>query len=310
MYSWCRILKLKGYIYCVTVEGNLQDVNCGLNYAYSIVLKLSPHYCHTWAYSIYRLPSSSDGKAYACSAELTGSTPGLGRSTGEGNCNPLQYTCLENSKDRGAWPATVHGVAKSWTWLRPFRTNTQKRCPFHYRGLECKSRKSRNTWKWSEMKSLSLARLFVTPWIVAYQAPPSIGFFRQEYWSGLPFPSPGNLPNPGIEPRSPTLEADTLTSEPTGKPWSNRRIWPWSTQWSRGKASRVLPRECTGRSKYPLPMTQEKTLHMDITRWPTLKSYWLYSLQPKMEKLYTVSKNKTGSWLWLWSWTPYCQIQT
>ena len=63
-------------------------------------------------------------------------------------------------------------------------------------------------------------------------------------------------------------------------------------------------------SKHPFPTSQEKTLHMDITRWPTLKSDWLYSLQPKMEKLYTVSKNKTGSWLWLRSWTPYCQIQT
>ena len=59
-----------------------------------------------------------------------------------------------------------------------------------------------------------------------------------------------------------------------------------------------------------LPTRQEKTLHMDITRWPTTKSDWLYSLQTKMEKLYTVSKNKTGSWLWLRSWTPYCQIQT
>ena len=55
---------------------------------------------------------------------------------------------------------------------------------------------------------------------------------------------------------------------------------------------------------------QEKTLHMDITRWPKPKSDWLYSLQPKMEKLYTVSKNKTRSWLWLRSWTPNCQIQT
>ena len=69
----------------------------------------------------------------------------------------------------------------------------KKRCPFHYRGLECKSRKSRNTW-------------------------------------------------------------------------SNRQIWPWSTEWSRAKANRVLPRECTGNSKHPLPTTQEKTLHMDITR--------------------------------------------
>ena len=61
------------------------------------------------------------------------------------------------------------------------------------------------------------------------------------------------------------------------------------------KLTRVLPRERTGHSKHPLPTTQEKTLHMDITRWPTPKSDWLYSLQPKMEKLYTVSKNKTRS---------------
>ena len=70
--------------------------------------------------------------------------------------------------------------------------NTKKRCPFHYRELECKSRKSRNTW-------------------------------------------------------------------------GNRQIWPWSTEWSRAKANKVLPRECTGHSKHPLPTTQEKTLHMDIT---------------------------------------------
>ena len=124
-----------------------------------------------------------------------------------------------------------------WRPTRPFRTNTQKRWSFHYRGLECKSRKSRNTW-------------------------------------------------------------------------SNRQIWPWSREWSRAKANRVFPRECTGHSKHPLPTTQEKTLHIDITRWSTLKSDWLYSLQPKMEKLYRVSKNKTGSWLWLRSQTPYCRIQT
>ena len=91
--------------------------------------------------------------------------------------------------------------------------------------------------------------------------------------------------------------------------WSNRQIWPWNTEWSRAKANRVLPREHTGHSKHSLPTTQEKTLHMDITRWSTRKSDWLYSLQPKMEKLYTVSKNKTGSWLWLKSWAPYCEIQ-
>ena len=66
-------------------------------------------------------------------------------------------------------------------------------------------------------------------------------------------------------------------------------------EYSRAKANRVLPRECTGHSKHPLPTTQEKTLHMDVTRWSTPKSDGLYSLQPKMEKLYTVSKNKTRS---------------
>ena len=59
------------------------------------------------------------------------------------------------------------------------------------------------------------------PWTVAYQAPPSMGFSRQEYWSGLPFPSPGDLPDPGIEPGSPEFRADTLTSEPPGKPMTN-----------------------------------------------------------------------------------------
>ena len=77
----------------------------------------------------------------------------------------------------------------------------QIRCPFHYRGLECKSRKSRNTW-------------------------------------------------------------------------SSRQIWPWNVEWSRAKINRVLPRKCTGHSKHPLPTTQEKTLHMDITRWSTSKSDW------------------------------------
>ena len=113
----------------------------------------------------------------------------------------------------------------------------QKRCLFHYRGLECKSGDSRNTW-------------------------------------------------------------------------SSRQIWPWSMEWSRAKANWGLPRECTAYSKDPLPTTQEKTLNMDITRWSTLKSDWLYSLPPTMEKFYTVSKNKTGIWLGHRSWTPYCWIQT
>ena len=69
-----------------------------------------------------------------------------------------------------------------------------------------------------KVKSLSHVRLFATPWTVTHQAPLSMGFSRQEYWSGVPFPSPGNLPNPGIKPRSLALQTGTLTSEPPGKP--------------------------------------------------------------------------------------------
>ena len=67
-----------------------------------------------------------------------------------------------------------------------------------------------------KVKSLSRVPLFVTPWTVIYQTPPSMGFSRQEYWNGLPFPSPGDLPDPGTEPGSPALQADDLTSEPPG----------------------------------------------------------------------------------------------
>ena len=107
---------------------------------------------------------------------------------------------------------------------RPSRTNTkkEKRCPFHHRGLECRSRKS----------------------------------------------------------------ADTR---------SNRQIWSWSTKQSMAKANIVLPRVGTGQSKHPVPTTQEKTLHMDITRRSIPKSDCLYSLQLKMEKLYTARENKTRS---------------
>ena len=60
-----------------------------------------------------------------------------------------------------------------------------------------------------------------TPWTVACQAPLSMGFSRQEYWSGLPFPSPGGLPNPGIEPWSPAFQADSFPTELQGKCFSN-----------------------------------------------------------------------------------------
>ena len=74
-------------------------------------------------------------------------------------------------------------------------------------------------WVKVKVKSLSPVPLFATPWTVAYQAPSSMGFSRQEYWSGLPFPSPGHLPDSGIELRSPALQADNLNSEPPAFPF-------------------------------------------------------------------------------------------
>ena len=160
---------------------------------------------------------------------------------------------------------------------RPYRTNTkkkEKRCPFHYRGLECKSRNSRDIW-------------------------------------------------------------------------SNRQIWPWSTKWSRAKANRVLPRECTGHSKHPLPVLEwiaisfsrgssrprnrtqvSRTAGRCFTIWATREAqykrrhyicispdgqYWNkidYILCSQRWRSSIHSKNKTRSWLWLRSWTLYCQIQT
>ena len=75
--------------------------------------------------------------------------------------------------------------------------------------------KSKKIWC---VKLLSCVQLFATPWTVACQAPLSMGFSRQEYWSGLPFPSPGDLPNPGLKPTSPAVLADSLQAEPPGEP--------------------------------------------------------------------------------------------
>ena len=76
---------------------------------------------------------------------------------------------------------------------------------------------------------LSRFQLFVTPWTVVCQASLSMEFSRQEYWSGVPFPSPGDLSNPGIEPRPPVLQADSLLSEPPGKPLLGGL--PWWLRW-------------------------------------------------------------------------------
>ena len=93
---------------------------------------------------------------------------------------------------------------------------------FKIRGVSCLKINSRIAFSSSSCNKhafmLSHVRLFATPWTVAHQAPLSMEFSRREYWSGWPFPSPGDLPDPGIENRSPELQADSLLSEPPGKP--------------------------------------------------------------------------------------------
>ena len=121
---------------------------------------------------------------------------------GEGNGNPLQCSCLENPRGGEVWWAAVYGVAQSRTRLK-------------------------------RLSSSSSSIHTVTVWVVQSCPPlcnhahglypakllcPWMGFFRQEYWSGLSFPFLGYLPNPGIKPGSPALQADSLLSEPPGKP--------------------------------------------------------------------------------------------
>ena len=77
--------------------------------------------------------------------------------------------------------------------------------------------------------------------------------------------------------------------------WRNRQVWPWSTKWSRAKVNRVLAREYTGHSKHPLPPTQEKTLHTDITSCSILKLGWIYSLQPKCKSSIQSAKTRLGA---------------
>ena len=96
----------------------------------------------------------------------------------------------------------------------------------YYSSFKKKERK----WKKVKGKSPSHVRLFTTPWTVAHQAPPSMGFSRQEYWSGVPFPSLEDLPDPWIKRRSLAFQADALTSEPPGKPRKKETL-PLVTTW-------------------------------------------------------------------------------
>ena len=114
------------------------------------------------------------------------------------------------------------------------------------------------------MKSLSHVRLFATPWTIAYQAPPSMEFSRQEYWSGLPFPSQGDLSNPRIEPGSPSLQADALPSEHQGRSKRTKRtsmvaqtVKLLPTMWE--TRVRSLGRED--------PLEKERATHSSILAW-------------------------------------------
>ena len=117
----------------------------------------------------------------------------------------------------------VHTTAKSWTQLRDWATTTNtakisqqdSMCQIMVRHLNIT-----NLLKTVVVVVYSLNRVwfFVTPWTVAHQAPLSMGFSRQEYWSGLPFPSPGDISDPRTEPVSPGLAGRFFTTEPPGKP--------------------------------------------------------------------------------------------
>ena len=122
---------------------------------------------------------------------------------------------------------------------------------------------------WSEVKLLSRVQLFATPWTIAYQAPLSMEFSRQEYWSGLPFPSPGDLPDSGMEPRSPALQADALPSEPPGKPQIFIGAPFFGGGWARIPEWVAIP--FSRRSSWPRDQTQvSRTVGRCFTTWAIL----------------------------------------
>ena len=166
---------------------------------------------HRGPYSSWNSPGQNTGVSSL--SLLQGIFPTQGSNPGLPHCRQILYQLSHKRSPR------------ILEWV-PYPFSRGSSCPRNHWGLlHCMqilyqlSYQGVSEWE----KSLSHVQLFATPWTVTHQAPPSMGFSRQEYWSGLPFPSPGDLPNPGIEPRSPALQADTLTSEPPGKPIYNSR---------------------------------------------------------------------------------------
>ena len=144
-------------------------------------------------------------------------------------------------------------------------------------------------WVSEPVKLLSHVRLFATSWTVAYQVPPSMGFSRQEYWSGLSFPSPGDLPNPGTEPRSPALQADPLPSEPPGvsgqikaktRKTSQHEEEGWGGTRSRCRNGNWLPPETHNREEDMLSLgtglndTGDKVSHPQGQAGPRVRRAW------------------------------------
>ena len=128
-------------------------------------------------------------------------------------CLPWPLTCLAKSQswiNRLSLPFQACNHATEYLWRK---THSHVLSYFKFRAV-----KLSGFLKWLEWES-EAAQSCLTLCDPMDQAPLSMEFYRQEEWSGLPFPSPGNLPNPGIEPGSPTLQADALPSEPLGKPW-------------------------------------------------------------------------------------------
>ena len=157
-------------------------------------------------------PGGSVVKNSCPNAEDTGDgglIPGFGRFPGGGNDNSLSYSCLKNPIDRGSWWATVHGVTKSqneYTQHSYTKINLTVTMLNDPESCAC------------VLSRLSPVQLFQTLWTVAHQAPLSTGFSRQEYWNGLPFLPPGDLPNPGVEPESlmsPALASRVFTTSTT-----------------------------------------------------------------------------------------------
>ena len=147
------------------------------------------------------LPCRFSSKESACNGGDPGSTPGSRRSPREGNGNPLQYSCLKNPMDGGAWWATVHGVAKNWTQLSDWRTEYKDYSSYsggrgiisqevdYHSSFDLLWLASELSWHWWVCPFvcaylLSHVQLFVTPGTITCQPPLSMGFFRQEYWSG------------------------------------------------------------------------------------------------------------------------------